>query len=118
MEKATIYEYARMRASLKNCKDCPLGVNNNGAKMSCGDFASKYPDKANEIILNWCKEHPVETRQDRFLKMFPNADIDYGFLDICPRTIDKYSANEKECLHKTCLGCKKEYWLAEVEENE
>lgn len=117
MEKATIYDYARMCKFYGECNNCPF----NYEKTHCGAcniFMGKHPDKANEIILNWCKEHPVETRQDRFLKMFPNADIDYGFLDICPRTIDKYSANEKECLHKTCLGCKKEYWLAEVEENE
>lgn len=118
MERATIHDFSRMCKFYNDCKDCSLGISNNGVGMICGDFIKKYPDKANEIILNWCKEHPVETRQDRFLEMFPNADIDYGFLDICPRTIDKYSANEKECLHRTCLGCKKEYWLAEVDDGE
>ena len=118
MEKATIYDYARMCKSCDACNECPLYYRNCGIGKDCDDIITDEPDIANEIILNWCKEHPVETRQDRFLKMFPNADIDYGFLDICPRTIDKYSANEKECLHKTCLGCKKEYWLAEVDENE
>lgn len=112
MEKVTIYDYARMCKQFRNCSLCPL----NKFCATHIEVFSNDIDKANEIILNWCKEHPVETKQDRFLKMFPNADIDYGFLDICPRTIDKYSANEKECLHKTCLGCKKEYWLTEVDE--
>lgn len=119
MENATIYDYARMcKGNNGECKYCPLGFNNNGKSINCDYKVRAYPDKANEIILNWCKEHPIETRQSRFLKMFPNADIDCGFLDICPHVIDEHSVNEKECPCKTCLYCKKDYWLAEVDENE
>lgn len=72
-EKATIFDYARMCKNTETCNDCPLGLNINWANIACSYLMREIPDKANEIILNWCKEHPVETRQDRFLKMFPNA---------------------------------------------
>ncbi len=84
MEKATIYDYARMCKFYGECNNCPF----NYEKTHCGTcniFMGKHPDKANEIILKWCKEHPVETRQDRFLKIFPNVKkYDNGVVAACP----------------------------------
>ena len=72
--------------------------------------------KSNEIILNWCKEHPVKTRQDEFLKMFPNAKIVDGIIGICPKHFETaYACKATKC---TCHDCRKSYWLAEVDENE
>ena len=65
-EKATIFDFVRMCKAQKCCEECPMD-------MMCTTQLRLDTDKANEIILNWCKEHPVETRQDRLLKMFPNA---------------------------------------------
>ncbi len=71
MEKATIYDYARMckHYSDRNaCIKCPT------FSLCWEDYSPcRDTDKINDIILNWCKEHPIETRQDRFLKMFPKA---------------------------------------------
>lgn len=108
-EKATIFDYMRMCKGYKGtCRDCPLDP--------CTDAIIDSTDKANEIILNWCKEHPVETRQDRFLKMFPNAQkLDTGMLSVCPKTLDV--TLDINC-GRPCSGCYKDYWLAEVEENE
>ena len=111
-EKATIFDYLRMCKEHKDCKGCPLFVTINGMKVACLDF--NYPDKANEIILNWCKDHPVETRQDRFLKMFPNAALLDKILKICPEEIDIKSGIN--CGKQSCDTCRKNYWLAEVEE--
>jgi hypothetical protein len=74
----------------------------------------KVPDKANQIILNWCEEHPIKTRQSEFLKMFPNAKIHetHGVITCCPQTVDK----TVYCEGKRCLTCMKAYWFAEVEE--
>lgn len=113
MEKATIYNYARMCKNAKTCDNCPLGINNTGVDMTCSCLMREIPDKANEIILNWCKEHPIETRQDRFLKMFPNAQkLNTGILSICPKTFDVTLNINCE---RPCSGCYKDYWLAEVE---
>lgn len=69
--KATIYDLKRMCKSYKICKDCELAVI--GKEKYCPCF--KDIDKANDIILNWCEKHPIRTRQDEFLKLFPNAEL-------------------------------------------
>lgn len=121
MEQATIYDYARMCRFHKDCADCPVAK----SASICHLFIAEYPDKANEIILSWCEEHPVETRQDRFLKLFPNVrkDID-GVIEIAPCVIEKGEriTNGEPCSvargFDNCTECRKEYWLAEVNEHE
>ena len=115
-ETATIFDYARMCKKHKNCRGCPLSIALNGIKFVCLDLIKEYTDKANEIILNWCKEHPVETRQDRFLKMFPNAALSNRIIKICPEEID--IKNSINCGKQSCDICRKNYWLAEVEVEE
>lgn len=118
MEKATIYNYARMCKTYDDCTICPLGFNNNGKSISCDYKVRAYPDKANEIILKWCKEHPVETRQSELLKAFPNVPIGFETVSICPLDFDKRFEVETWChSYKDCTTCKKEYWLEEVDKN-
>ena len=114
MEKATIYEYARFtRAHCfvgDECTGCPL----HDFRCELENADSEELAKINEIILNWCKEHPIKTRQSEFLKMFPNAKMDnHGVLICCPALVD---VNFK--CNTDCAECSKEYWLAEVDENE
>lgn len=101
MGKATIYDFARMCNSYDVCDECPLYYRNCGIGKDCGNIITDEPDKANEIILKWCEEHPIETRQDRFLKMFPNAKkYDNGVVDVCPEWMDKdfsCSGTKKRC---------------------
>lgn len=114
---ATIYDYVKMCKAYKHCRECPFASDNNGTGLVCKEFICTFPDKANEIILNWCKEHPVETRQDRFLKIFPNAVTNgEGRISMCPKNLDK----NYECsfIADECAKCLDYYWLAEVEENE
>lgn len=89
MEKATIYDYARMCRTVKTCENCPLCAKYNGTNLSCDDLLIRNPDKANEIILKWCKEHPIKTRQSELLKAFPNVPIDIETVNICPLDFDK-----------------------------
>lgn len=123
MEKATIYDYARLKRAVcvvnKACNECPLASINSGEMLGCSEILYKIPDKANEIILKWCEEHPIATRQNKFLEMFPNAEIcREGYLEIEPCNMDKNLFNIAICAPRDCEKCKKEYWLAEVEENE
>lgn len=113
MEKATIYDYVRMcrKYHYTNCQNCPLWSERCNLRM----MNDTHLDKANEIILKWCEEHPIKTRQSELLKMFPNAKIDnYGTFIICPQWVDK----DFKCNLQTlcCDECCREYWLAEVEE--
>lgn len=111
MKKATIYDYARMCKSYDRCKNCPLGFKN----AACGEAMWNNPDKANEIILKWCEEHPIKTRQSEFLEMFPKAVTNgNGRISICPKNIDK--THECELKPNECANCMDEYWSAEVKE--
>lgn len=116
-EKATIYDFARMcKTYHTNCPDCPMW---NEVCTFC-IMDNTQVDKANEIILKWRKEHPIKpikTRQSEFLKMFPNADISYeGYLEIEPCNIEKSLFDNVTCAPRDCEECKKNYWLAEVDE--
>lgn len=114
MKKATIYDYMRMCKATEDCSSCPLHRINNGTDFSCNMFIVKHYDKANEIILKWSKEHPTKTRQDEFLKMFPNAQkLNTDILSICPKIVDK--TLDMNC-SRPCSECYKDYWLAEVDE--
>lgn len=124
MEKATIYDYARMCKNMKNnCEDCQLGVNRNGTGISCSYLVRDIPDIANEIILKWCEENPVKTRQDEFLKLFPDVDLDdNNVIRISPCLLEKrmYSGGSDcaEILHdvENCDDCRRKYWMEEVKE--
>lgn len=125
MKKATIYDYARMCKTVKMCENCPLYPTRNGTNLSCDDLLIKNPEKANEIILKWVEEHPIESRQNRFLLQNPKAKLfdlseftgeNRFCLSICPLDVD-YSLPRERCT-KSCIDCKKDYWFAEVEENE
>nr|DAE41499.1 MAG TPA: hypothetical protein [Caudoviricetes sp.] len=117
-EKATIFDYARMcKKYVTDCESCPLAAKLNGENMDCQTLVLDCPGKANETILKWCKEHPIKTRQSEFMKMFPNVSIYKGAINICPCAIDcDYDCKNKEkYVDFDCTGCKKAYWLAEVD---
>lgn len=111
-EKATIYDLWRVcKVNMGYCKDCPL--QHKGCDVN-RNLSLEEVDELNEAILEWCNEHPVKTRQDKFLEMFPNAQLlDNKALTVCPRDIDKtFNTN----CRKSCMDCRRSYWLAEVEE--
>ena len=120
MNEATIFEYARLcKYYGQDCHKCPLQLSSNEMGLYCNDLIIDYPDKANEIILNWCKEHPVETRQSKLLKIFPNIKTnDKGRIYMCPQNFDWQHKCHKSAPYCDCLKCMDEYWLTEVEENE
>lgn len=120
MKKATIYDYARM-CRTNNCESCPFKLNGKGEDVGCSDFIIANPDKANEIILKWCKENPAVTRQSEIQKIIPAITLNAGeeYVDICPNEIDTdFNRNHLCDNYAECSDCKKEYWLAEVDKNE
>ena len=120
MERATIHDFSRMCKNYKDCKFCGLSADVNELHITCFKLLANYPDKASEIILKWCEEHPIKTRQSEFMKMFPNVGIYKGAITICPCAIDcNYDCKNKEnYVDFDCTGCKKDYWLAEVDDRE
>ena len=39
-------------------------------------------------VEQWGREHPKETRQCKFLKLFPDAPVVDGIILVCPKVID------------------------------
>ena len=118
MKKATIYDFARFCEQYNDCEECPI------IEFCFGENTKEVTSKANETILNWVKEHPVKTRQSEFLKMFPNAKLSSdGLVSICAQGCDKswnckFNIDANNIENIDCTDCLKEYWLAEVDENE
>lgn len=55
------------------CDACPLEYNNNGTGMVCYWFEMLYPEKAEDIVKQWAKEHPAKTYAQDFFSKFPRA---------------------------------------------
>lgn len=120
MENATIFDYERM-CRTNDCESCPFKLSGKGEDVGCADFIIANTNKANEIILKWCKEHQIKTRQSEFLKIIPNLvlNVSEGYVDICPNDIDEDFNCKQLCDNYTiCRDCKKDYWFAEVDKNE
>ena len=87
----------------------------------CDAYIKNHPDKAVAIVEKWAKEHPRKTRQSEFLKMFPDAPIFGGVLEIAPCKLVGSKRNSEECHSygelglSGCCECRKKYWLEEVE---
>lgn len=120
------YEKARIRMCrtmiLKKgwCEACPLY---NGLKRRCGLDAAIVENmdedvirKHIDIVIKWSKDHPIKTRQSKFLKMFPEVPMKDDVIDICPATVVEGLKNAEHCNHILCEDCKKTFWLIEVSE--
>lgn len=73
-----------------------------------------------KFVERWAVAHPVKTRQSEFLKQWPDASIDdLGVLKVCPSPISTSHRNAHGgCTYSggNCSGCRREFWLAEVED--
>ena len=77
--------------------------------FSCKNAFSTHMYECFMIVQEWSNEHPIKTRMRELLKMFPNADIVYDSINICPMYVDKTF----DCM-RNCVECKKKYWYSEV----
>ena len=100
------------------CNGCP--IRKNGMCMAgCGVVSVENIEEAVSKVKQWAKEHPIKTRQSELLKMFPNAKTDGGAVIFCPRNFLPEVEGEAYCKkHDKCRECRKDYWLAEVTNND
>lgn len=84
-------------------------------------------DPANivSVVERWAMEHPVITRQNKLLNLFPLMDIvEDGCIDICPLRFDRSFHDRDDrgwCTendNKVCPECKRRFWLEELKEGE
>ena len=78
-----------------------------------GEDESPCTECCNNYTSKW-ERRPKKTRQDEFLKIFPNAEKCKDILKICPNSVDvDYNACKT---YLNCADCRRNYWLQEVEE--
>lgn len=88
-----------------SCRECRISSYNNGKCIECDNFIKKYPQEAEEIIMDWAKEHPI-TNADKFKETFGfEPDTSH-----CPMSL----------YVKTCMGCDdceyRDFWGQEYQE--
>ena len=90
------------------CDGCKYGYKRED-ESPCTECCNNYTSK-------W-ERKPKKTRQDEFLKIFPNAELADSVIKICPKHLD---GNYDRCGNyegkMPCIECQKDYWLQEVEE--
>ena len=124
MSEMTAIEFLKARNRMcraywvSSCRECPLSSINNGEGMECNDFEKVFFEKTVAIVQKWAEEQPIKTRQSEFLKLYPNAVKRDSVINICPRSLGELSEEKCEEYNycDSCRGCKRDYWLAEVEE--
>mgnify|MGYP007099692802 FL=1 len=92
-----------------DCSNCPAYRNN-----CCNTF--EWQEELVAIVEKWSIEHPRKTRQDAFLKQWPNVKWSKTepIIDIRPCIIDQTVRTEYPC-SKDCDDCCREFWLQEIE---
>lgn len=109
-----IKESKRLCKVQESCEKCVVKI---GACCLTDIFAEgNSAEKTVAVVEQWAKDHPVKTRQSEFLKKFPNADVCRDVINILPCSIEKEMS--KCCDDKKCEECRKDYWLAEVTDND
>lgn len=101
-------EFRRMCKASSDCTKCQYHGD------MC-DNAIELLEKTVAAVEKWSQEHPRKTRQDVFLKQWPEAELVDGIIDINPcRLVAAYRLGT-EC-HKTfCYDCRCKFWMQEVE---
>lgn len=106
----------------EKCDECPLD------KCPCSAYINYMVDTEQDkdieemvkIADRWAKEHPDKTRQSEFLKIFPRAKVRDGVISLCPQfyCITILGTDFTGCNPRDCAKCLREYWLAEVTDND
>lgn len=103
----------------RTCGECPIWKN--GTCMAdFGDDSVKSIEETISEVEQWAKDHPVKTRQSEFLKIFPRAKVRDGVISLCPQfyCITILGTDFTGCNPNDCAKCLREYWLAEVTDND
>lgn len=101
----------------RHCDGCPIEKEGR-CMVGFNDYSVENIEKTISKLEQWAEDHPVKTRQSKFLKMFPNAPKSGRVLDICPRSLNTEYMPPKRCENTSCGVCKIDYWSEEVTDND
>lgn len=94
------------------------GANNSTVQKYISAYKKNDCEGMVEAAEQWAAEHPAKTRQSVFLEQYPETEIDkYGCLRLCPELVSAdYRNRHGDCINRVCIDCRREFWLAEVED--
>lgn len=123
MDAVEFFKTVNRLCENQSCRECPVCKEGVCMVMNMVRIDGGLVESIEETVSKveqWAKDHPVKTRQSEFLKMFPNARIDdSGVLLFCPKDFLPVGARNTYCeKHENCKECRKDYWLAEVTDND
>ena len=105
-------EFNRMcdHYSYKWCETkCKIRATIKDGSKYCTSWIMKHPDKAEEIVSTWAKEHPVRTYLVDFKEKLPKCD--YRDIQIYACLCRQRLYGENETCKKQCKEC----WNMEME---
>ena len=117
MDAVEFFKTVNRLCKNQSCNECP--VYKNGCMVGFYDDSVERIEETVSKVEQWAKDNTVKTRQSELLKMFPNVKIDDGVISFCPSSFLPEVEREAYCKkHKKCRDCRKDYWLAEVTDND
>lgn len=93
------------------------GANNSTVQKYISAYKKNDCEGMVKAAEQWAAEHPIKTRQSVFLEQFPNAPIYTNTHNVAldPCLVD--TTLRGHCpTGRGCDICRREFWLAEVEE--
>lgn len=114
-------EFLKTLCRMCNCECCNCEFKKRLSVFeACTAWRKTHPEEAVAIVERWAVAHPVKTRQSVFLERYPEARIgDDGVLKINPCFLSASHRNVRgNCatMGRECSDCRREFWLAEVED--
>lgn len=104
---ASISDNYRQREGLKDLVGCIAKDKRKRWVQRLKDAANANRETVAPTVAPTDTPTAGKTRQEKFLEMFPRADVHTGVLAVCPGDIDvRYTCRGP----KDCTDCKKEYW--------
>lgn len=108
-------QYGVERPGKGFCQGCPALTEEDEMCVANFKFSSCDPNKVVEAVEKYAKENPIKTRNNEFLKHYPNAVNCEGVPVICPKMIDVSYNPCNGCSKIDCYDCRKEYWMQVIE---
>lgn len=122
MDAVKFFQTVKRLCKNPGCEGCPVckyGMCMVMRMARLDDASDESIEETISKVEQWAKENPVKTRQSELLKLFPNTKINSGAIVFCPINflpeVEKNAYCEK---HESCKECRKDYWLAEMTDND
>lgn len=109
--KQFLINLRQMCDSFGTCASCPMGKAKEESKNTmCLTFLKEYPKESFKIVRDYVNNR--RTKQQEYLKLFPEAPLVNGVINICPQCLKgKWTCSD---MSVSCEDCKRKFWWEEI----